>query len=132
MSLKVYLGNTYAWSDSTIVLYWLNGNPKRYKTFVGNRMPTILELLPTRCRNHVPTNSNPADCTSRGLMPKNLFSYSLWWDGPKWLLMEPPQLPPQPFSHSTKGDSEIKAVCHSVHVNVIWIEDKYSSYTHLV
>ena len=46
--------------------------------------------------------------------------------------MEPPQLPPQPFSHSTKGDSEIKAVCHSVHVNVIWIKDKYSSYTHLV
>ena len=39
------------------------------------------------------------------------------------VLMEPPQLPPQPFSHSTKGDSKIKAVCHSVHVNVIWIED---------
>ena len=132
MSLKVDLGNTYAWSDSTIVLHWLDGNPKRYKTFVGNRISTILELLPTRCWNHVPTNSNPADCASRGLMPKNLFSYSLWWDGPKWLLMEPPQLPPQPFSHSTKGDSEIKAVCHSVHVNEIWIEDKYSSYTHLV
>ena len=46
--------------------------------------------------------------------------------------MEPPQLSPQPFSHSTKGDSEIQTVCHSVHVNVIRIEDKNSSYTHLV
>ena len=45
MSLKVDLGNTYAWSDSTIVLHWLDGNPKRYKTFVGNRISTILKLL---------------------------------------------------------------------------------------
>ncbi len=48
-SLKVNLDNTYTWSDSTIVLHWLDGNPKRYKTFVGNRISTILELLPSRC-----------------------------------------------------------------------------------
>ena len=28
----------YAWSDSTIVLSWLDGNPKRFKTYVGNRI----------------------------------------------------------------------------------------------
>ncbi len=77
-SLKVNLENTYAWSDSTIVLHWLDGNPKRYKTFVGNRISTILELLPSRCWNHVPTSSNPADCASRWTHANRItFSFSL-------------------------------------------------------
>ena len=46
-SLKVNVQDTYTWSDSTIILYWLDGNPKRFKTFVGNRISTIFELLPT-------------------------------------------------------------------------------------
>ena len=30
------LRDIYAWTDSTIVLNWLSGNPRRFKTFVGN------------------------------------------------------------------------------------------------
>ena len=30
------LNSVYAWTDSTIVLNWLCGNPRRFKTFVGN------------------------------------------------------------------------------------------------
>ena len=26
----------YAWTDSTVVLGWLTGNPQRFKTYVGN------------------------------------------------------------------------------------------------
>ena len=84
-SLKVNLQDTYALSGSTIVLYWLGDNSKRFKTFVGNRISTILKLLPTRCWRHAPTESNPADCASRGLMPKELMAYSLWWEGLQWL-----------------------------------------------
>ena len=38
--------DTYAWSDSTIVIDWLNGNLRRFKTFVGNRVSHILDHIP--------------------------------------------------------------------------------------
>ena len=36
--LKVNLESVYAWLDSLVVLSWLSGNPRRFKTFVGNRV----------------------------------------------------------------------------------------------
>ena len=78
-----------AWSDSTIVLSWLDGSPKRYRTFVGNRIAAVLKLVPSQCWLHVPTEKNPADCASRGLMPIELASFDLWWDGPSYLNVDP-------------------------------------------
>ena len=40
------LRDIYAWTDSTIVLNWLTGNPRRFKTYVGNRVSSILEHIP--------------------------------------------------------------------------------------
>ena len=34
--LKIPAANVVAWTDSTVVLCWLHGNPRRFKTFVGN------------------------------------------------------------------------------------------------
>ena len=31
--LEVPLSNTYAWIDSTIVLHWFDGNPRRFKAY---------------------------------------------------------------------------------------------------
>ena len=36
--LQVPPSKTFAWTHSSIVLHWLLGNPKRFKTFVGNRV----------------------------------------------------------------------------------------------
>lgn len=36
--LHVSPGDLFAWTDSTIVLAWLTGNPRRFKTYVGNRI----------------------------------------------------------------------------------------------
>ena len=36
----------FAWTDSTIVLNWLVGNPRRFKTFVGNRVSSIIDSVP--------------------------------------------------------------------------------------
>ena len=44
--LQQPLNAVYAWTDSTIVLNWLDGSPKRFKTYVGNRVSAILDLLP--------------------------------------------------------------------------------------
>ena len=47
-ALNIVLDNTFAWSDSTIILNWLDGIPRHFKTFVGNRVSSIIELLPSR------------------------------------------------------------------------------------
>lgn len=54
-ALNVPLSQVFAWSDSTIVLSWLNGSSKRFKTFVGNRLSTILHELPPATWHHMPT-----------------------------------------------------------------------------
>ena len=33
----------------------------------------------------MPTEENPADCASRGILAANLAKHSLWWNGPSWL-----------------------------------------------
>lgn len=75
----------YAWTDSTIVLNWLDGNPRMFKTFVGNRVSCTLELIPSNHWHHVSGLQNPADCASRGIFPSELLEHALWWDGPEWL-----------------------------------------------
>ena len=38
--------SVFAWTNSTIVLSWLSDNPRRFKTYVGNRVSNILDQLP--------------------------------------------------------------------------------------
>ena len=75
------LNSVYAWTDSTIVLNWLCGNPRRFKTFVGNRVSYILELISPDRWSHVESADNPADCASRGMFPSELLDHELWWIG---------------------------------------------------
>ena len=37
-TLNIAPEDIYAWTDSLVVLSWLQGNPRRFKTFVGNRV----------------------------------------------------------------------------------------------
>ena len=77
--------NLYAWSDSTVVLAWIAGEPSRWTTFVSNRVSEILTMLDREQWNHVRTHENPADCASRGSLVVELKNNDLWWHGPKWL-----------------------------------------------
>ena len=47
------LNSVYAWTDSTIVLSWLCSNPRRFKTYVGNRVSYIVELISPERWSHV-------------------------------------------------------------------------------
>ena len=67
----------FAWTDGTIVLNWISGNPRRFKTYVGNRVSRIVELIPPNRWNHVEGSENPADCASCGLQPSELLSHEL-------------------------------------------------------
>lgn len=77
--------NLYGWTDSTIVLAWLKGGSSRWTTFVSNRVSTILSIMDFDQWGHVSTETNPADCASRGLQPNELLTHPLWWRGPQWL-----------------------------------------------
>ncbi|GFW11215.1 integrase catalytic domain-containing protein [Trichonephila clavipes] len=76
-----------AWSDSMVALWWLK-NHGDWSVFVANRVNEINSLVPSQFWRHVSGELNPADLLSRGISPR-LFSDSLWWEGPSWLL-EPP------------------------------------------
>ena len=79
---QIPVTNVFAWTNSIIVLNWLNGSPKRFKTFVGNRISTIIDFIPRNRWNHVSSIDNPANCASRGLYLSELLNYELWWKVP--------------------------------------------------
>lgn len=83
--LNVDSTNVRAWTDSTVVLAWLNSHPSRWKTFVANRTSTILNLFSSPHWFHVSTKENPADCASRGLLPSAFTDHELWFTGPSFL-----------------------------------------------
>ena len=95
-TLNVPLDQVYAYSDNTTVLAWLDGQPKRYRIFMANRIASTVNLSPTKAWRYVPTAQNPADAASRGLTAMDLKQHHLWWHGPPWLMTQPVQLPPQP------------------------------------
>lgn len=87
VTLSSYLNivDLYAWSDSAIVLSWLNSPHGSFKIYVSNRVHQIRNLVP-KCRwLHVRSEENPADCTSRGVLPSVLSSLSVYWQGPQFI-----------------------------------------------
>ena len=96
-TLNIAATNWHAWTDSSIVLRWISSQPSDWKIFVSNRISFILESTTPDIWRHVPTDENPADCSSRGMMPQVLLHHQLWWNGPNWLAEEPILVPPQPI-----------------------------------
>ena len=54
------------WSDSTVALGWICNNPKRWKTFVANRVTEIQTYTTPSQWKHCPGEVNPADYLSWG------------------------------------------------------------------
>ena len=94
--LDIPAENWVAWSDSSTVLAWLDGNSRSQPIYEANRVKQTLELTTPSMWHYVPTLTNPADCASRGLSPAALFHHDLWWEGPPWLKEDPYTLPNQP------------------------------------
>ena len=84
-SLQVSDLEVHMWTDSTIVLHWIKGSSRQYKTFVGNRVQLLQELTQPSSWKWCPGNENPADIPSRGFPISELVNSSIWWNGPSWL-----------------------------------------------
>ncbi|KAJ0169568.1 hypothetical protein K1T71_014753 [Dendrolimus kikuchii] len=87
--MNVPKANIHAWTDSSVVLAWLNDHPSRWKTYVANRTSEILSLLANSQWAHVQSKENPADIVSRGASSSSLLSSDLWKQGPSWLRIDP-------------------------------------------
>lgn len=83
--LNIKLEGSMFWTDSTIVLSWLNSEPSRWSTFVANRTAMIQTLSSPTDWRHVPSRLNPADLASRGVYRQDLQDCSLWCEGPEFL-----------------------------------------------
>jgi transposase InsO family protein len=81
-NLQVFL-----WSDSQIVLHWLNSN-KALPQFVSNRVQEAKRHFPPTSWRYCPTSDNPADLVTRGVTPDQLQSSAVWLHGPTWLCAE--------------------------------------------
>ncbi|XP_017793555.1 PREDICTED: uncharacterized protein LOC108575302 [Habropoda laboriosa] len=84
-ALHLQIDHCSLWTDSTIVLHWINTSPHTLKTFVANRVAEIQEKTRASDWHHIRTEDNPADLISRGQSPEDFLKPSNWHNGPKWL-----------------------------------------------
>ena len=57
-ALNITISESYLWTDSSIVLTWIQGPPNKWKIFVGNRVALIQEETASASWRHVPSQSN--------------------------------------------------------------------------
>ncbi|XP_076679541.1 uncharacterized protein LOC143374875 [Andrena cerasifolii] len=126
----------HLWSDSTIVLSWLQKQPSQWTTFVANRVSEIQTTLPNARWHHIRTKENPADCASRGIQGDLLKNLTLWWQGPCFLKQGRIDVEfNRVVEFSTTEEARSKSVCHMTTKDdntPIWeVIVKYSSYKKL-
>lgn len=85
--------NIFCFSDSQVVLSWINTAPHKLKTYVANRVVAITEQIPQHSWFHVRSQDNPADCASRGLTPDELVKNAMWWECGNQEMFYPPSNP---------------------------------------
>lgn len=108
-AMQINYQKIYMWSDSKIVLAWLNGNPKRWKTFVANQAVKINAMISSKHWQHISSEDNPADCASRGIYPNDILIHTLWWKGPQWLWQSEENYP-QKTEYSTQIEVKTTAL----------------------
>lgn len=125
-----------AFSDSKIVLAWLNAHPSKWKTYVANRTSQILEWMKASQWHYIDTKMNPADCASRGLLPSELITHNLWLHGPSPTDLSFENIEPLDANQNTILNDSIKKssiVLHAVNSsNVSLLLSKFSTHSKLL
>ena len=115
------------WSDSSIVLAWLEKPPHMWKTYVANRTTTIIDNVGNINWRHVVSKDNPADLGTRGCQPTDLATSQLWWNGPQWLVL-PEHEWPNSKPNQVKPPEERQVKCFGTECNPEEILSRFSSY----
>ncbi|XP_066923456.1 uncharacterized protein [Clytia hemisphaerica] len=72
------------WTDSKVVLGYINNESKSFHVFVANRIEIIRDNSTNKQWNHVPGKINSSDIGSRGIEASKL-NESRWLQGPEFL-----------------------------------------------
>ncbi|XP_076394921.1 uncharacterized protein LOC143265617 [Megachile rotundata] len=127
------IDETYLWTDSTIVLNWINSQPCMLKTFVANRVADIQGKTDVTTWRHVRSEDNPADLMSRGVMPAQFLNNELWRHGPKWLRYNITTWPESKFKSSNNVPEMKKTICLATSiVRIDEIVNRYSCIRKLI
>ncbi|XP_065361988.1 uncharacterized protein LOC135955564 [Calliphora vicina] len=137
--LPHFIKNVMFWSDSEIVLHWLQSHPSSLSTFVGNRISEIQEWTDARFWQHVPSKDNPADIVSRGSDVDGL-TESIWFTGPSFLYLPPDKWPknlhfdltPELASLEKRKSKIAMVVTETVENGLIQFLNRFSSYTKIL
>ncbi|XP_054868653.1 uncharacterized protein LOC129349462 [Amphiprion ocellaris] len=97
------------WTDSKVVLGYVNNDAKRFHVFVANRIQRIKSLTDPKQWHHVPSESNPADHASRGLSVQQLLN-SNWFKGPEFLWQGDLPIETDKVTEVMPDDPELKTV----------------------
>ena len=93
----------YFWTDSEVVLGYVNNDAKHFKIFVANRVQLIQENSDVNQWMYVDSRSNPADDTSCGISPSNQEKVNRWLNGIEFLWLDESKW----VTHGKKGIPEV-------------------------
>ena len=82
--LQPQIDGEYFWTDSQMVLSYINSDTKRFHTSVANRVQKIRQITQPNQWHYVSTEENPADHASRGISVTKLLA-SNWFSGSDFL-----------------------------------------------
>uniref|UniRef100_A0A915LNX2 Peptidase aspartic putative domain-containing protein n=1 Tax=Meloidogyne javanica TaxID=6303 RepID=A0A915LNX2_MELJA len=91
------------WTDAIDVIDYALSEKKQDR-FIKNRVNKIRDYE----IRHVDGENNPADIASRGAMPEELASHTLWWKGPTFLRQPEPKWPEPKRSYDPLAKREPK------------------------
>ncbi|XP_032232082.2 uncharacterized protein LOC116614782 isoform X1 [Nematostella vectensis] len=96
------------YTDSEIVLGYLNNDARRFHVYVGNRVQHIRDQSEPEQWYHVPGKENPADEASRGMTAAQLIENKRWFSGPQFLYENPTPSNQKPSSQLDPDDAELR------------------------
>lgn len=76
------------WTDSTVVLQYINSEAGRFQTYVANRLAVVHDYSKPSQWRYVGTKFNPTDHASRGIYPSESRKAKCWLAGPGFFMAE--------------------------------------------
>lgn len=110
----------YYWSDSIIVLSWINSPTHKLQTFVKHKVTDILKHTEPQSWYYVPTKQNPADIITKCTNAQQLLHTPLWFSGPDFLRNDDNHSWPEQPGHLSVSDlPEVRSQTHLTHKHTI-------------
>jgi hypothetical protein len=83
--LCIPIDRVHLWTDSRLILTWVQDIPTRCNTYVANRVSEIQGITSNLFWHHIGSEGNTADILSGGTGPEEMWHNNQWWNGPFWL-----------------------------------------------